>query len=296
MPETTVLIPSYNGAKYIQSALQSVLSQKYTDYEILIIDDGSTDNTEELVKTLDNKRIRYYKNESNMGIVASLNRGLDLAKGKYIARMDADDLMLGDRLQSQVDFLEKNKNYGMVGCWYHTIDENGWIIHTRKTLTDHDTLRMSLIFRNQFAHSSVTMRTEIARKLRYDPEFQYCEDHDLWIRFSEVCKVTNLSILGLSYRWYSDNSCNRHQRDLKIRVLSLLSRELEKLDIIHSVEELKLHAAICFGLAGPFLSEAIKKEGLDQWICKILNSPVLNKRYGAKWLNDFHKKINDLFF
>ncbi|WP_159468196.1 glycosyltransferase [Dyadobacter sp. 3J3] len=296
MPETTVLIPSYNGAKYIQSALLSVLSQKYSDYEVLIIDDGSTDNTEELIKKLSDKRIRYYKNESNMGIVASLNRGLDLAEGKYIARMDADDLMLADRLQTQIDFLEKNKNYGMVGCWYHTIDEKGKIIHTRKTLTDSDTLRMSLIFRNQFAHSSVTMRTEIARKLRYDPEFQYCEDHDLWIRFSEISKVTNLPLLGLSYRWYSDNSCNRHQKDLKVRVLSLLSRELDKLEISHSVEELKLHAAICFGLAGPFLSETSKKQELDQWIRKILNSTVLNKRYDRKWLNDFHQKINDLFF
>lgn len=148
-----------------------MLSQEYADYEILIIDDGSTDNTEELVKILDDKRIRYYKNESNIGIVASLNRGLDLAEGKYIARMDADDLMLGNRLQSQVNFLEKNKNYGMVGCWYHTIDENGKIIQTRKTLADNDTLRMSLIFRNQFAHSSITMRTEIARKLRYARNF-----------------------------------------------------------------------------------------------------------------------------
>lgn len=296
MPEISVLIPTYNGAKYIQSALESVLSQKYADYEILIIDGGSTDNTEELIKKLNNKRIRYYKNEQNMGIVASLNRGLDLAKGKYIARMDADDLMLGNRLQAQIEFLEKNKNYGMVGCWYHTIDENGKIIHTRKTLTDHDTLRMSLIFRNQFAHSSVTMRTEIAWKLRYDPEFQYCEDHDLWIRFSEVSKVTNLPILGLSYRWYVDNSCNRHQEDLKVRVLSLLSRELEKLEVIHSVEELKLHAAICFGLAGPFLLKANKKKDLDQWICKILDSPVLNRRYSTKRLHDFHKKINDLFF
>lgn len=109
MPETTVLIPSYNGAKYIQSALLSVLSQKYTDYEILIIDDGSTDNTEELVKILEDKRIRYYKNESNMGIVASLNRGLDLAEGKYIARMDADDLMLGNRLQARLIFWKKTK-------------------------------------------------------------------------------------------------------------------------------------------------------------------------------------------
>jgi hypothetical protein len=75
-----------------------------------------------------------------------------------------------------------------------------------------------------------------------------------------------------------------------------LFRELEKLEIIHSVEELKLHAAICFGLTGPFLSEPNKKQELDQWICKILDSPVLNRRYGVKWLNDFHKKINDLFF
>jgi hypothetical protein len=83
---------------------------------------------------------------------------------------------------------------------------------------------------------------------------------------------------------------------LKVRVLTLLSRELDKLDIIHSGEELKLHAAICFGLAGPFLLKANRKEELDQWICKILDSPVLNKKYGAKWLNVYHKKIYNLFF
>ena len=184
MVETTVLIPSYNGGKYLEKALLSVMSQAYSNYEILVVDDGSTDNTAEIIKKINVKNnIRYYRNEQNMGIVASLNYGLDLARGNYIARMDADDIMLGDRLKAQVDFLEKNPDYGMAGCWYHTIDENGNRINARQTLTDHDVLRLSLIFRNQFAHSSVTMRTEIAKKLRYDPEFQYCEDHDLWIRF-----------------------------------------------------------------------------------------------------------------
>jgi glycosyltransferase involved in cell wall biosynthesis len=295
VPQTSVLIPTYNCSRYIGQALQSALSQLYSNYEILIIDDGSTDNTEELIKSIDNSRIRYYKNEYNMGIVASLNRGLDLAKGKYIARMDADDLMLGNRLQSQVDFLERNKNYGMVGCWYHTIDENGKIIQTRKTLTDSNALRMSLLFSNQFAHSSVTMRTEIAKLLRYDPEFQYCEDHDLWIRFSEITKVANIPELGLSYRWYSDNSCSRHQKELKIAVLSLLSRELDKIKVPYSTRELMLHAALCFGLGHKFYSGKEHKKELEAWLDKIFDSPVLSQSYGSKWLNDFHNKMHHGF-
>lgn len=113
MPKVTVLITTYNCGKFIAETIESVRRQKYEDYEILIIDDGSTDDTEEI--SSHEKDIRYYKSKTNKGIAASCNIGLDLSKGEYIARMDADDVMFGNRLEDQVRFLDNNKDYGPVG-------------------------------------------------------------------------------------------------------------------------------------------------------------------------------------
>ncbi|TDE18686.1 glycosyltransferase family 2 protein [Dyadobacter psychrotolerans] len=295
MPETTVLIPAYNCGKYIKETLDSVLKQKYKDYEILIIDDGSTDNTSQVIDTFKNKKIKYLRNSENAGIVETLNHGLKIANSEFIARMDADDVMLGNRLEEQISFLQKNADFGMVGGWYRIMDENGRFLSTSKTHQDSDFLKLGLIFRNQFAHPAVTMRTAIVRELAYDPEFQYCEDHDLWIRFSEVCKVTNLPEQYLSYRWYSGNSCNRKQKELKTAVLRLLSRELDKLKVSHSAQELMLHGAVSFG-AGPklFIAKEKQKE-LKEWYDKVFSSSVLNERYDKSWLIDFRSKVQQLY-
>ena len=241
MPQTTVLIPTYNCAKYIVPAIKSVLAQKYADYELLIIDDGSTDTTEEIVSKISDSRIVYLKNSCNKGIVYTLNKGIEMAKGEYIARMDADDIVLGNRLEIQIDFLNKNPDHGIVGGWYQVTNENGKIIDTVEGVTNCSSAQLGLLFRNQFAHSVVTMRTDLAKQLKYDPEFQYCEDYDLWVRFAEVSKVTNLPAYYLSYRWYSENSCNRKQKELKQAMLNLLSRELDKIEVEHTAEELVLN-------------------------------------------------------
>jgi glycosyltransferase involved in cell wall biosynthesis len=215
MPETTVLIPVFNCAKYIVAAIESVLAQKYTDYELLLIDDGSTDNTAEIISKMKDSRIVFLKNSKNRGIVYTLNKGLALAKAKYIARMDGDDIILGNRLETQIDFLNSNPDFGIVGGWYQVINEEGKIINTVQGITDSHNAQLSLLFRNQFTHSAITMRTDLAKQLKYDPELQFCEDYDLWARFAEVSKVANLPAYYLSYRWYSENSCNRHHKDLK---------------------------------------------------------------------------------
>lgn len=295
MPETTVLIPAYNCGKYLKETLDSVLKQKYKDYEILIIDDGSTDNIDEVVGAYKDKRIVYLKNPENVGIVHTLNKGLKLANGEFIARMDADDIMLGNRLTDQVTFLKNNIDYGMAGGWYRITDESGRFLNTSRTQQDNDFLRLGLIFRNQFAHPAVTMRTSIVRELRYDPEFQYCEDHDLWIRFSDRCKVTNLPELYLSYRWYPGNSCNRKQRELKTAVLSLLSRELDKIEVPHSADELMMHGAVSFGLGPNLFNNAEKRQHIRRWYDKVFSSHILQKRYKKAWLDAFRVEIERLY-
>ena len=291
MPQTTVLIPTYNCAKYIVPAIKSVLAQKYADYELLIIDDGSTDTTEEIVSKISDSRIVYLKNSCNKGIVYTLNKGIEMAKGEYIARMDADDIVLGNRLEIQIDFLNKNPDHGIVGGWYQVTNENGKIIDTVEGVTNCSSAQLGLLFRNQFAHSVVTMRTDLAKQLKYDPEFQYCEDYDLWVRFAEVSKVTNLPAYYLSYRWYSENSCNRKQKELKQAMLNLLSHELDKIEVEHTAEELMLHAAVCFGMANKLFNDPVKHKALRQWHNKVFGSPVLNQRYDKDRLLHFRKNI-----
>lgn len=291
MPETTVLIPTYNCAKYLIECIESILNQTYSDYEILLIDDGSTDNSREIIETFSDPRIRYFRNEKNLGIVKTLNLGIDLASGEFIARMDADDIMVGDRLANQVKFLKENQSYGMVGAWYEVIDEEGRFIELLKTHLDSQFLRLALLFRNQFAHSAVTMRAEILRKLKYDGKFQYCEDHELWIRFSQRCQIANLPEKHLSYRWYQDNSCNANQTQLRISVLKLLSRELDYYGITHSASELMVHAAVCFGIGPKMFLVPSKKKALYDWYEKLFSAPAITSQYEKKWLMYFKQEI-----
>ncbi|WP_145856928.1 glycosyltransferase family 2 protein [Pedobacter suwonensis] len=290
-PQTTILIPSYNCGNYLLECLGSILRQNYDDYEILLIDDGSTDQTEKIIRSLEITNLRYYQNKSNLGIVPTLNRGLKLAKGKYIARMDADDVMLGNRLTEQIEFLENNPDFGMIGGSYQIMDGSGIYRDTVHTRNDPDFLKLSLMFRNQFHHAAITMRAEIAKELKYSTKFPYCEDHELWIRFSEVSKVNNLKGIYLSYRWHVNNSCSKNQATLKTSVLSLMSRELDKITVEHNARELMLHGSVCFGMGNFKFRDTVSVAELKKWYDKIFTSTILKQQYSSEWLENFRKEI-----
>jgi len=295
MPQTTVLIPTYNCGKYLADTINSVLHQPYTDYEMLIIDDGSTDNTEHVIKSIKDQRIVYLKNNKNLGIVKTLNKGIKLAKGKYIARMDADDLMLGNRLQLQVDFLEQNPDYGMVGGWYQVMDENGQFKKSIPLPTDSELLKIGLLFSNQFAHPAVTMRSTLLRDLKYKQDFIYCEDFDLWTRFAEISNIANLPYYFLSYRWYANNSCHRKQSELRNAFALLFSRELEKLKIEHDAEELMMQVAVNFNLASKLFVNETKQKRLMDWHDKIFNSSKLQRKFSIELLQKFRQKYLPMY-
>jgi len=291
MPETTVLIPTYNCGKFIKATLESILSQTYQDYEILIIDDGSTDNTFETLNMFSDQRIIYLKNDKNLGIVKSLNKGVKKARGKFIARMDADDLMVGNRLYDQIAFLKKEPAYGIVGSWYRITDEKGNLLQSLKTQESHDCIKLGLLFRNQFAHPSITMRTELVKQLKYKEDFIYTEDYDLWCRMAQVTKLANLPSYHLLYRWHSNNTCNKRQNELKRNVVKLLSRELNRYHIDHGKEELIMHSALCFGYGKKYFNSDQKLMKLNLWLDKIFSSKMIIDKFNTIGLENFRNEL-----
>ncbi|MDX2470602.1 MAG: glycosyltransferase family 2 protein, partial [SAR324 cluster bacterium] len=177
-PLISVVMPVYNAAPFLQESISSVLNQTFTDFEFIIIDDGSTDNTEEVILGFDDKRIRFEKNESNLKIVKTLNKGIQLARGKYIARMDADDFCFPERFANQVGFLEENPNIDLCGTWVQTFGE---LNSLWKYPVENDAIQAYMLFNSAVAHPSVMIRASFFDDLKYE-EIPFGEDYLLWIK------------------------------------------------------------------------------------------------------------------
>lgn len=204
MPKVTVLMSVYNGRRYLSQAIESILNQTWHDFEFLIINDGSTDNSREIIKSFDDPRIRLVDNSENIGLVSSLNRGLELAQGELIARQDADDLSYSDRLNKQVRFLERHPEIILLGTSVKTIDESGrphpvkWEVPTGLAA-----IRWHLMFENAFVHTSTMYRRNIVRDIfgGYDTTFARAQDYELWSRIARKYPVENLASVLVAHRF-----------------------------------------------------------------------------------------------
>lgn len=191
----SVILSAYNGKQYLPKAINSILSQTYRDFEFLIVNDGSTDETGKIMEEFakQDARIRVITNEKNLGLTKSLNIALRQAQGVYVARMDADDVALSERLEKQVSFLDVHPEIGMVGTAFEWIDENGKIIGQKEVVTEPEELRSLLIQTNPFLHGSIMIRKEILDRAGwYDERYKKAQDYDLWLRLSQTCKFANL--------------------------------------------------------------------------------------------------------
>jgi len=192
----------FNGERYLRESIDSVLSQSFMDFEFLIINDGSSDASRSIILSYSDPRIRLIENEQNIGLTRSLNRGLDLARGEFIARQDADDISVPARLAKQVAFMDANPHTMLLGSWYHEVDANGALQQRARLPTDQVELRWSLLFFCPFIHTSVMMRkapllTEIGY---YSDRYEYAEDHELWLRIARQKPLTNLKAYLVKYR------------------------------------------------------------------------------------------------
>ena len=200
-PLVSVTMVTHNRGAYICEAIASVLAQTYANWELIIVDDGSTDDTESIVRSFTDPRIRYLRHAENQGVHAVRTEALAAANGAYIAVLDSDDLWQDPRkLETQVAFLEKNPGHAIVGTFIHTIDADGTLLRKGTYHTDDRSIRRSILLRNQFAHSSVLMRADRVRAAGGYQEVPLGEDLDLFLRLGLHGKFANLPISMTSYR------------------------------------------------------------------------------------------------
>lgn len=199
-PTVTVLIAAWNAEEFIQECLDSVLDQSFEDFEIVVVDDGSTDCTSQIVRDNRDDRIRLVTLDANFGISAALNHGIQLAQGRYLARLDADDLALPDRLQKQVFFLEENPHVIAVGGSMLEM-QDGEIVG-RILVEDSPRLNCRLALGNQLKSSTVTIRVEAlaTHHIKYDPAFANAQDYEMWTRLAAHGLLANQSDLISVYR------------------------------------------------------------------------------------------------
>ncbi len=217
MPKISVVMPVYNGEKYLNQAIDSILAQTFTDFEFIIIDDGSTDNSLAIIKAYQDSRLKLHQNKQNLGLVATLNRGLDLAKCEYIARMDCDDISLPDRFAKQVNFLDNHPHISLVGSSVRIIDGENNLGMVAEMPTSHYLIKWSLQFYCPIMHPTVMYRREsiiqlngYSSQLILGREKYSGEDYDLWRRLSNTSQLANLPEVLLLLRKHNHNVTKVH--------------------------------------------------------------------------------------
>ena len=241
-PLVSVLMPAYNNRKFIGAAIESVLAQTYTHFELLIIDDGSTDETSALATTYGDgdPRVRIYP-QPHAGIAEARNRALSLAQGEVFAWLDADDLARPRRLEQQLALILKFPQLLIVGSAYQVIDEHGVSLATHKMPASDTMIRWHCLFHSPFAQSSVMLRKEVLRsnRLSYDPVMEAAEDYDLWSRLLEYGQGYNISEPLVEYRLHPGQVSQRSQILLEENAGRVARRNLIALGTSLPVEQVQ---------------------------------------------------------
>ncbi len=225
IPKVTVLLSVFNDQKYIGEAIESILSQTYKNFELLIIDDCSKDGTVEVINKFKDPRIRLVANEENIDISKSLNKGLSLARGKYIARHDSDDLSSAQRLQRQVEFLDKNRDYAAVGSRTEFIDEKGNNAGYWKQEVHAEEVFYSLSYRCCLTSSSMMfVKSTVISLGGYDESSSHAEDYELFFRLSRKHKIYVLPEYLVKYRIRENQRLSINYGPISDRTFEISSR------------------------------------------------------------------------
>mgnify|MGYP000850083554 FL=1 len=266
----SVVIPCYNGEKYLNQCIESVLNQTYENIEIILVDDASKDRTYKIVSQIKDSRLKVIRNTKNRGIVYSLNRGIAEAKGKYIARLDADDMMLPNRIALQVDFLDKNPTYAMVGSNHIVVDEQDNILQYVSYPETNAEIQLFKYFFNSFSHPTVMFRSFVFKEFLYYDVYSYCEDYALWFDISRKYKVGNIPQYTTYYRLHKENLSLKNQKKQQESALELVLDNLENAGVVLDTEEMKMQAAILSRKMKLYFDSSEKKEKLVYWIDKLI--------------------------
>jgi len=242
-PRVTVLIPVYNREKYVAAAIESILAQSFIDFELLLIDDGSTDGSVGIMRSYTaDPRVRLVCNGNNLGEFKTRNRGIDLARGEYIAMLDSDDWAYPCRLEKQVAFLDRHRDFAVVGAWATEMDEKGRSLRRVKILPVlPGELQSRLLFSYCHPHSSIMARTSVLQEYRYREQYVVSADVDLFIRLARKYKLGNLPKILLCRRVHASGITREKAQLVKEKNLEIVSAQLAELGVEFTPADLERH-------------------------------------------------------
>lgn len=230
----SVILPAYNAQETIGDAIQSIIDQTYTDWELFVINDGSIDNTKSVILSFNDSRIKYIENESNKKLIYTLNRGLELATGEYVARMDADDISLKTRFEKQVEFMENHQDVVASGGGMLAFS-NAKITKRIHCESDSERIKLLMFNTSPIYHPTAIIRQSVLKShtIRYNQEYLHVEDYMLWYNLSKVGKLSNIDEILIKYR------ISGSQISTKYNYLQLVNknkvRRLIVNDFLHSI-------------------------------------------------------------
>jgi hypothetical protein len=235
-PAVTVLIPAHNAGTFLREAVDSILAQSFTDFECLVIDDGSTDGAVDALRAIPDPRLRIECNPRNLGLIATLNRGLELARAPLLARMDADDVALPQRLDRQVEAFAAEPRLALLGTWATLIDPLGRSAGLTRTPTEHHAIVRAILRNNAFIHPSVMARNAVLRALGgYPADALHAEDYALWLRVTARHQVGNLPEPLMRYRIHPGQVSQRQlaaQRAMAMHLQGQARAEFHRLGVL----------------------------------------------------------------
>lgn len=259
-------MPVYNMEKYVGTAIESILAQTYDNFELLIIDDASTDQTFDVISEYKDKRIHKVKNCTNIGIAASLNKGLSMINSQYVARMDADDISKPTRFEKQLAYMKSHSDLGILGSHMELINDNGVIIKEQRKKEGRANIKMGLFFGNtSLAHPSILIKKSKLDKyhLRYDSAYQYAEDYDLYCRASHYIEFDNYPECLIQYRVHSESVSQKFHDQQILDAKIALYLHLRRLKLPISIQNFNVHALLSF--PPEVFTDDMKRE-LIEWI------------------------------
>jgi glycosyltransferase involved in cell wall biosynthesis len=300
-PLVSIVVPVYNAGKYLKETIQSLLNQTYSNFELIAIDDGSTDNSLQILRSFEDPRLRILQNEQNRGIVYTRNRGLKEIRGKYYAPFDADDIAHPTKLEKQIQFMEANPTFGMIGSWVILIDEKGKELPKKWKLKAQPELIPSiLMYKNYFAQSALLIRTE-AIPIEGYPDYSICQDYGMWCDIAKRWKTWNLPQFLIQYRIHG-NGITRNSERLKKEHFAVAYANINTCGFDISTDEIK-------SILPEFLEPNSNKYNVSKAKDSIIKLLVQNQTLQAQPQNLFwkatwfqwlricygHSKVNPLF-
>ncbi len=279
----SVILPAYNAGPYIAEAIASILSQTYTNFELIIINDCSIDNTEEQILSFTDKRIVYTKNEENRGLIFNLNKGIELSKGKYLVRMDADDISLPDRIATQVEFMENHSEIGVSGTWFQSF---GAINSISRYEENDDAIKLQMLFHCRFCHPSVIIRKQVLtdNNFQFSTEYHHAEDYELWARIGFKTQFANIQKVLLKYRVHANSVTFKYaeiQRSNSDKVIQYL---FGKIGVDISAEIIPLWIKFCYVEFNLSINEL---KQIEKLIVALINANKASKYVSNKALEQF---------